>query len=219
MERRGPLVHRAVRFGSLALLAAALLLLLANVLPALSYSGFSVTQTLVQQLGNPGASPLAILFDLLIGIFGALLIAGARMIWSGLPARGSRNVGLTLLMIAGAAAILLGAIPSGSPLNVAPLNGNAVVILFVTAGLSLLALTLAMLRDRRWDGLRLYTLLSGAVVLAAFIVYHQGYSGALGPGGAERIGMGALTLWLWVIGTHLVRIPVYAARFPTSNAS
>lgn len=219
MERRGPLVHRAVRFGAWALLAAGLLLLLANVVPVLSYSGFSAAQTLVQQFGNSAHSPLAVLFDLLIAAFGISLILGAWLIWSGLPSRGSRAVGLLLLMITGIAAIALGAIPAGSSQNIGDVNSAVVAVLFIAAGLGLLALTLAMLRDRRWDGLRLYTLISGALVLVAFLVYHQGYSGALGSGGAERVGLAALTLWLWVIGLHLVRIPVYSARFPTTTAT
>ncbi|MFZ0699676.1 MAG: DUF998 domain-containing protein [Thermoplasmata archaeon] len=219
MERRGPLVHRAVRFGSLALLGTAILLVLANILPALSYSGFSVTQTLVQSFGDSSQAPLAIVFDLLVAAFGIFLILGAWLIWSGFPARGSRTVGLLLLMITGLAAILLGAFPSGSPQNLVNLNGSAASALFVAAGLALLVLTLAMLRDRRWDGLRLYTLLSGIVVLVAFLLYHQGYNGALGPGGAERLAFAALTVWLFVIGTHLVRIPVYSGRFPTPTSS
>lgn len=218
MERRGPLVHRAVRFGSLALLVAGILLLLANILPALSYSGFSATRTLLQSFGDPSQSPLAIVFDLVIVAFGIFLILGAWLIWSGLPVRGSRTVGLLLLMIGGLSAVLLGAFPSGSPQNVANINGAVTTALFVASGLALLVLTLAMLRDRRWDGLRLYTLLSGIVVLVSFFLYHQGYVGALGPGGAERVALAALTLWLFAIGTRLVRIPVYSGRFPTSTA-
>jgi hypothetical membrane protein len=214
MERRGPLVHRAVRFGSLALLFAGLLLVLANILPALSYSGFSSTQTLVQSFGNPSQSPLAIVFDLMIVAFGIFLILGAWLIWSGLPPRGSRAVGIVLLMIGGLSAVFLGGFPSGSPQDVANINGTATIAFFVAAGLALLILTFAMLRDRRWDGLRLYTLLSGIVVLASFILYHQGSGSPLGPGGAERVGLAALTVWLFAIGTRLIRIPVFSGRFP-----
>lgn len=219
MERRGPLVHRAVRFGSLALLVAGVLLLLANLLPALGYTGFSPAQTLVQSLGDASSSSLGIVFDLLFVLFGVFVILGAWLIWSGLPSRGTRTVGLLLLELTGVAAILVGAFPAGSPQSVANINGTLTKVLFLAAGWALLALTLAMLRDRRWDGLRLYTLISGIVILVSFLVYHQGYYAIVGPGGAERVALAALALWLLVIGTHLVRIPVYAGplRTPTSN--
>jgi hypothetical membrane protein len=203
----------------LALIAAGILLLLANVIPALSYSGFNGAQTLVEQLGASSNSPLALVFDLLMIVSGIALILGAWLIWSGLPPRGSRTIGLLLLMIAGVAALAIGAFPSGSAQDVGGLNGSLTIVLFLAAGFSLLILTLAMLRDRRWDGLRLYTLLSGVVVLVAFLLYHEGLSGALGPGGAERLGLAALILWLFVIGVHLVRIPVYSARHPGSTSS
>jgi len=212
-DRLGPLVRRSVHVGAVVLAAGAAQFVLAMAVVQSQYPGYSLTANYISDLGNTNNSKLWYVFSASIIAFGLLTLLGIWLIRSAFREKTSRTLGLGLLMAAAVGAILVGCIPE----NVHPgIHQLAAGWTFLASGLGLTVLTLAMLRDTRWDRLRLYTLLSGLVTLAAIAVTASGRYGALGVGGIERIVVAPVILWSLVAGIHLARIPTYA---PTGAAA
>jgi hypothetical membrane protein len=212
-DRLGPLVRRSVHVGALLLAAAAAQFVLAMAVVQSQYPGYSLTANYISDLGNTGTSKLWYLFSASIIAFGLLTLLGVWLIRSAFREKRSRTVGLGLLMVAAVGAILVGCFPENVHHGIHELAAS---VTFIASGLALTVLTFAMLRDTRWDRLRLYTLVSGLVTLAAVVVIESGNYGPLGVGGIERIVVAPVILWSIVAGIHLARIPTYA---PTGAAA
>jgi hypothetical membrane protein len=155
------------------------------------------------QICSPGHE----IFNVSIILLGILLVVGTLLIRTAFPARGTRTVGLVLLVIAGIGSIGVGLSPEDVNLTIHSLSA---LLAFVGAGLALLVLGVAMFRDTRWDGFRAYTMLSGLVDLIAFLLFYTNNYGPLGVGGMERLIVAPVLLWSLVVGIHLARIPTYA---------
>lgn len=210
MRRMGPLVHRSVHYGAIGLIIAGAIFVVVNAVLPFGYSGFSITANSIGDLGNAAHTSWAWAFDVGMIAFGLVGLAGGFLVWTAFPLKTSRTLGLLLMEAAFVGAIGVGAFPQGSSWTLGSLGSIPTAVLLLGGALALLFLSLAMLRDTRWSGYRLYTLLSGGIGLVAIALLWSGISGSLGPGGLERVALAPFILWLIVAGIHLARIPTYS---------
>jgi hypothetical membrane protein len=224
--RRGPLVRPSVHRAAVAWLLGSLQFVAAMIAVQLSWPAsrpYSLKNNYISDLGNtacgyfPKGSPAYVcspwhtVFNVSVVILGLLVILGAVLVRTAFPPKRSPRVALVLVALAGFGAIGVGLWPE----NVNGLvHSVASGIAFIGGGLGLLGLTLGMLRDTRWDGYRLYTLLSGVVTLAATALFERNVTLGIGIGGVERLVVAPLLLWLVVVSLHLLRIPSLKDRPP-----
>ncbi len=218
-ERYGPLVHRSVHHGAILWILGVVIFVVAMIITQIGYTGtsYSLLYNYISDLGAAHCgwahagrticSPWHEVFNVGIVIFGLLMIFGTILVRTGFPARGSRTIGLCLLVAAGIGAIGVGLSPEDVNLTVHTLSA---AVAFILGNLALIVLAFAMFRDTRWDGYRAYTLLSGVVGLVAFILFYTKNWGPLGVGGMERLIVAPILLWALLAGIHLARIPTFA---------
>lgn len=220
-ERYGPLVHRSVRHGAILWIVGVIVFIIGMIITQLGYSGtpsYSLLNNYISDLGaiNCGyyhdnnlyvCSPWHLVFNVSIVVMGLLLIAGTILVRTGFPARGTRTLGLAMLVVAGIGAIGVGLSPEDYNLTVHTLSAATA---FIVGNLALVVLAFAMFRDTRWDGYRAYTLFSGLIGFIAFILFYVKVWGPLGVGGMERLIVAPILLWALLAGIHLARIPTFA---------
>ncbi|MCI4318392.1 MAG: DUF998 domain-containing protein, partial [Thermoplasmata archaeon] len=114
------------------------------------YPGYSDFGNYVSDLGSSN-SPWAWLFNDSIRILGLLTLGGAYLLFRAFPRRTSSRLGVALLMMAGVGAIGVGTFPEGSPELGGGIHSLVSLVTFLGSALSLIVLSLAMLRDTRWD--------------------------------------------------------------------
>jgi len=201
-EGPNPLVHRAVRTGGVLIAAASVQFIVAMVLVQSRYAGYSLTGNYISDLGG-AHSPWALVFDASAIALGAIVLPSVLLVWSAFDPHPTRAPGLLLLMIAGAGTIAVGVFPETTH----ALNGNAhhyaTVIAFVGASVGFIVVSFAMRRPDRWRFSGPYTLATGAVSLAAVVLYSFSEYLGLGPGGMERLIVAPILLWMIVEGVHL----------------
>jgi hypothetical membrane protein len=220
LERRGPLVHRAVRHGAILLLVGAVQFVAAMVVTQLGWTTpYSLRANDIGDLGAVSCgsfpsgsshyvcSPWHWVFDGSIVLLGLLLLVAAHLLRTAFPVRRSRTVGLACLVLAGLGSIGVGLFPEDVNLTVHTLSA---ALAFGFWNLALVVLGFAMLRDTRWDGFRAYSVISGLVGLVALGLFELRAWGALGVGGMERLVVAPVLLWAIVVGVHLARIPTFA---------
>lgn len=230
-ERYGPLVHRSVRHGAIALVIGAVQFIAANAIVQYGYgSSYSLTQNYISDLGavNCGAfngsgsfpghyacSPWHVVFNVSIILLGLLLVLAVVLMRTAFPARRSRAIGLGFLALSGIGAIGVGLFPEDVNLAI---HSASATLAFAGSGLALLVLGFAMFRDTRWDGFRAYTVISGLVDLVALVLFASGTYLGLGVGGMERLIVAPVLLWSVIVGVHLARIPTFAPRAFSKNS-
>lgn len=219
----GPLVRRSVHHGAAIWFVADLQFLVAMVLTEYAWTyPYSLTQNYVSDLGNtacgpwPDAtsamivcSPWHTLFNVSIAVLGVGVLLGALLVKSAFPSRRTSQVGLSVVILAGIGAVLVGVFPE----NVYGTGHTiASVLAILVGGIGVAILALAMFRDTRWAGYRAYTLFSGLVTIVAFVLLATGNVFGLGPGGMERLAIAPELLWLLLVSIHLMFIPAYAPK-------
>jgi len=224
-ERYGPLVHRSVHHAATLLIAGVVAFLAGNVLTQWAWDYYrssptpvySLTQNYISDLGaihcgtiggRYVCSPWHLVFSVSVILLGLLTILGVLLIQSAFPTRQTRTVGLGLLVVSGIGSIGVGLSPEDYNLTV---HSISALLGFAGAGLALIALALAMLRDTRWDGYRVFTALCGLVDLGALGLFISHTWGPIGVGGMERLIVAPVLLWSVVISAHLLRIPTYSS--------
>jgi hypothetical membrane protein len=225
-ERRGPLVHRSVHHGAIALMVGSIQFILGMAITQVGYgSSYSLTQNYISDLGavNCGVftasgpfggsgghyacSPWHVVFNGSIILLGLLLILAVILLQTAFPARRSRTIGLGLLALSGLGAIGVGLSPEDVNVTI---HSISALVAFAGSGLALLVLGFAMFRDTRWDGFRAYTLLSGLVTIVALILFAEKTYLGIGVGGMERLIVAPVLLWSILVGIRLLRIPTFA---------
>jgi hypothetical membrane protein len=206
MGARGPLVPRAARRAAGLLLLAVLEFTAAMAIAQARFPGYSDVSNAISDLGNSAKSPGYLVFNVSIIVFGLIGIVATWLLRAAFRPKSSPRIGLALLGIAFVGSIAVGLFPE----EVRPtVHSLAAAVTFLGAGLALLFLALGMLRDTRWDGMRLYTAVSGAVTLGAIGVLFSSLTNSGNFGLIERIVVAPGLLWMAVASIHLARLPVY----------
>jgi hypothetical membrane protein len=216
MAARGPLVPKAAHRAGLLLLAAAVEFTVAMGIAQAGYPGYSDVANAISDLGNSSKSPWYLVFNLGVILFGLIGVWATWLLRTAFRPKTASRVGLGLLGVA-----FLGAIGVGlSPEEVHPgLHSAFAALAFIGSGLALLLLALGMLRDTRWENLRLYSAISGAVILVAIGVLFSALTNARDFGAVERVVVAPALLWAAVVGVHLWRMPIYDPAKPWAGSS
>ncbi len=217
MPGLGPLIPIRARQAGAVILVSSLQFVVAMIVVQLKYPGYSDIGNYISDLGG-AHSPWALVFDGSAILLGLLALLGAYLLLSAFNHRLSRTLGLGFLAIAGIGAIGVGIFPETST----ALGGHAHEIFsdiaFIAAGLALIFLPGAMLRDTRWEGYRAFTFLLGIITLVAIVLFSTSVWGGLGPGGMERLIVAPILLWAIVVGIHLLSLPTYQ-RVPIAHTT
>jgi hypothetical membrane protein len=190
------------------MLLAAFEFIAAMIVVQLRYPGYSDISNYISDLGGPH-SPWRIVFNVSIIILGLLTLLATYLLAAAFNKRASRTVGLFFLALVGIGSILVGTFPENSPELGGNIHGIVSDLTFISAGLALVILPAAMLRDTRWDGFRGFTFLMGIITFVAIVLFTVGDWGPLGPGGMERLIVAPILLWAIVVGIHLLSLPTY----------
>lgn len=185
----------------------------------LAYPGYSDVRNAVSDLGHPLDSPLHAVFNVSLQLLGLIGLVATLLIRPAFASRSSARGGLLLLGIASLGAVATGTFPETSPELNGSVHALATLVTFAGAGLALVLLGIAMVRDTRWDGFRGFTALAGLASLAALVAYVAVFDTSAVAGAVERVIIAPLLLWGIIAGVHLARLPGYApaAGRPTSE--
>jgi hypothetical membrane protein len=173
---------------------------------------YSFSTNSISDLGNSGCgsfehpdgsfsdlcSPRHALMNMVFIVVGLMTALGAFLTRRTWPQRPSAMVGLILIAVAGAGAIMVGLAPADENLV---LHGVG-ALLQVPANVGLLLLGVASWRSHR--RIAVFSLVCGSVGTAASVLWVSGSHLGLGSGGMERLTIDPLTIWATVIGTVLL---------------
>jgi hypothetical membrane protein len=215
VSRLGPLVAKQAHWAGLLLLAAAIEFTAGMAGAQALYPGYSDVSNAISDLGNTLHSPGFLVFDGSLVAFGLLGLVATYFLRFAFRARRTAYAGLGLLGLTFAAAVASAVFPENVNDRV---HAASTEIAFLASGLALLVLALAMLRDTRWDRWRLYTALSGAVILVAIAVFASSLRTGADFGILERAVVAPGLLWAALTGVHLARIPVLGSTTEGSAA-
>jgi hypothetical membrane protein len=216
MPGLGPLIPKRARRAGAVLVLGSLEFIIAMIVVQLKYPGYSDLSNYISDLGG-GKSPWAVVFNASVIVVGLLTLLATYLLLSAFNKRFSRTLGLGFFAITGIGAIMVGVFPETSPYLNHNIHSISSDIAFIGAGLALIFLPAAMLRDTRWDGYRGFTFLLGIVTFLAIVLFTTSAWGALGPGGMERLIVAPILLWAIVVGVHLLSLPTYD-RVPVSHS-
>lgn len=169
---------------------------------------YSLLRNPISDLGNTHCgtyahryvcSPLHSLMNLALIVLGALMIAGAPLIYLEFRERFSAALGFGCMAIAGAGTILVGLAPENVNITLHKLGASGP---FLVGNIGLIILSSALDLPRH---IRLYTRLSGIVALAALLLFVTRVYLGLGEGGIERLTAYPQTFWLIVFGIYISR--------------
>jgi hypothetical membrane protein len=209
MTTLGPMVRRSAKVGGLLLLIGSVQFVIGMAVAQWLWVGsYSLSQNDISDLGGPNSAG-ATVFNVSVRVLGILALVGAALLYRAFAPKTASKVGVALLMIGGLGAIGVGLFPENSPELGGSIHGLATLVAFLGAGLALLVLSTAMLRDTRWDGFRLFTVVGGVVTLVAMTLYVEGNYLGLGRGGMERLVVAPILLWTVLVGVHLARLATY----------
>jgi len=231
--RRGPLVHRTVHHAAYLLLGGVVAFFLGNGITQWAWDYYRSSPTPVYSLlsnyisdlgaihcgsfsGRYVCSPGHLVFGGFIVLMGLCLLLAAPLLKTAFAARRSRTIGLGLFGVAGIGAMGVGFFPEDF---IPPVHVASAVLAFAGSNLAIIVLAFAMMRDTRWDGYRLFSVVCGLVGLVALILLGVRAWGPLEAGGMERLIVAPVLLWATVVGVHLARIPTFSAPSvdPTSG--
>ena len=162
---------------------------------------FSWQENPISDLGNTSCaeysnrfvcSPQHDLMNFSFVLLGLTMIFGSVLIAQQYPRK--QRLGFYLLVLAGFGTILVGMFPENTIAGLHTL-GAAMPFLLGNVALIVLGTTLKLPK-----ALRLYTLASGAVALAALVFYLSHQYFGLGQGGMERLVAYPQTIWMIIFG-------------------
>lgn len=173
---------------------------------AAHWLGYSWANNTISDLGNTVCAPYngravcSPWFNLMNWSFmllGLTMIIGAILIYREFKGSIGSAVGFSFMAVSGIGTLMVGFFPE----NIVPtLHGLGATLAFLIGNLGLVVLGLSLDIPK---SLRLYTLLSGYISLAAlFLFLNHSYLG-LGIGGMERIVAYPQTAWLIVFGVYI----------------
>jgi hypothetical membrane protein len=169
---------------------------------------YSAISNTISDLGNTACgiygaryvcSPLYSWMNLSFIILGITMAIGSTLIYQEFNKTRASWIGFSLMALAGAGTILVGAFPENitSSLHtlgaILALGGGNVALLVLGYSLDLP------------PKMRIYTILSGLISLSAFLLFISQYYLGIGIGGMERLAGNLQTLWLIVFGVYISR--------------
>jgi len=132
-------------------------------------------------------------------VLGATMIAGSLLIYQEFRKSVASAVGFSFMALAGLGTILVGLFPE----NVnSTWHGLGALLPFLIGNVALVLFGRSL---RLGPKLRAYTLLSGAIALAALALFYSGHYLGLGLGGMERVVAYPQTIWLIALGLYMSR--------------
>ncbi len=213
-----PARHRAPRralWGALLWIAGSVQFVLAMIVVQLAWTTpYDIWTNAVSDLGavtcaenamgtSYVCSPLHVVFNVSIILFGLCIAVGAVAVRPSLPSGRIGTAGVAVLIVAGIGAALVGIFPEDVQ-GVGHALGA--LLAFVGASVALILLGVAMSGEPRWARFRLLSLgcgiVSGGTIVVSSVVP---MIGPLGFGGYERLIVAPALLWLLVVGTVLAR--------------
>ena len=105
-------------------------------------------------------------------------------------------VGFTLFALGGAGTALVGIFPENT---VSALHGIGAALPFLIGNVGVVILGFSLEVPKI---LRIYTVLTGSIALAALGVYASGHYIGLGEGGLERVVAYPQTIWIIILGIY-----------------
>jgi hypothetical membrane protein len=166
---------------------------------------FSLKRNTISDLGNNVCgqygshyicSPAHTWMNLSFILIGICQAAGAILIYQNMKKSCPRNLGFGFLVLAGSGSILVGLFPENTTSGL-HLTGAVLSFLFGNLALVLLGLSLKMP-----PALKIYTLASGYIALAATVLLINSWDLGLGTGGMERLAAYPQTIWLIIYGAY-----------------
>ena len=197
--------ERHPRLGPL-LYCSAIQYFLVQILVGIRFSPhYSLTRNTISDLGNSSCgifnnrqicSPLHTLMNISFLTLGITMITGSLLLCQSF--RKSRNamVGFTLFAIGGAGTALVGIFPENT---VSALHGIGAALPFLIGNVGVVILGFSLEVPKI---LRIYTVLTGSIALAALGVYASGHYIGLGEGGLERVVAYPQTIWIIILGIY-----------------
>lgn len=167
---------------------------------------YSLLRNPISDLGNTACglysgrfvcSPLHGLMNASFITLGITMATGSLLIYQEFKENWASLVGFSFMAAAGVGTLMVGLFPENS-LSILHTVGAALP--FFIGNLSLIILGLAL---RVPKALKIYTLLSGIISLAAFILFVTHHYLGLSIGGMERIVAYPQTIWLIIFGIYI----------------
>ena len=202
-----PFVDGSVRVGAILIGVGTVQFVVAMAIAQSGYAHYSLLSNYISDLGNTATSPLHDVFNASIIALGVLGFVGILAAWSGFPRGGRRLTGLSLLLVASSAAVLVGLFPE----NVNPtVHDLASLVVFALGGLGLVIMGTAMAPTTHWSSYRGASYLLGAITLLSLGYYAptQTTSSTFDPGLIERLIVAPILVWGFAVAVHLARLPV-----------
>ena len=197
--------ERHPRLGPL-LYCSAIQYFLVQILVGIRFSPhYSLTRNTISDLGNSSCgifnnrqicSPLHTLMNISFLTLGITMITGSLLLCQSF--RKSRNamVGFTFFALGGAGTALVGIFPENT---VSALHGIGAALPFLIGNVGVVILGFSLEVPKI---LRIYTVLTGSIALAALGVYASGHYIGLGEGGLERVVAYPQTIWIIILGIY-----------------
>jgi hypothetical membrane protein len=169
---------------------------------------YSLTQNTISDLGNTACgvyagryvcSLLHAWMNTSFIVLGITMMLGSILIYHEFRKTAASAVGFGFMALAGLGTLLVGLFAENT---IASLHVLGAALPFVIGNLALLILGLALDLPRAF---RYYTLISGVVSLAAFVLFITHHYVGLGIGGMERLAAHPQTIWLIAFGIYMSR--------------
>jgi hypothetical membrane protein len=215
-----PNVERArwrVRAGAALIGVGVVQFVVANIVVQSRYPGYSLLTNYISDLGNTSTSPWNVVFNISIRLLGILAAVGIVLAWTAFPPGWTRRSGLPLLLVACAAAVVVGLYPE----NVNPsVHDLASLMVFLPGGLALVVLSRGMGPGSGWSNLRWVSLMLGAVTLLSLAYYAptQSNNTTWDPGLIERLIVAPILIWGFAAAVQLGYISRSSAPASMSTA-
>lgn len=169
-------------------------------------TNYSLTNNTISDLGNSvcGAywgryvcSPLHHWMNASFIVLGITMVFGSILIYHEFKKSLGSAVGFGFMALGGAGTLLVGLFPENT---ISALHETGAALPFVIGNLALLVLGFSLDIPKTF---RFYTLLSGFVSLAAFLLFITHNYMGIGIGGMERLTAHPQTIWLIIFGIYI----------------